>query len=651
MQILGESVKGVDLQQLNRELDGFTQRAGPNAAAFTAAAEAQRSLSQNLANLTTALTNVLEPLNKIVSSVNLSVATFERLIKILAALGAAFLIFTRILPAVQGATNAFALLGTVGGVVGKEFAKAGGAFVRAGKHLLRMVGILPTAYGGLMSLGFALSQLGKGLLRLTGIGAVIFAVAQGINLLVKSVTGFDALGALGDVVASGWDKAKKALGLYNEEAGNYTRGKAQLEDFQARSKAADDLKNRIVIVNAEEQKGINNSIRAMQVANGEMVRRIDLQTGLLRANEETRFAVETTQQAEQNYLKAIEPILAKIQAIRDQGSKASETDIALMVTLQEGIVRISKEYEAQVPAINKVINARIQEMQVAKEIEILNARLTKQAQDRAAVESSVRDIILGGQQRINDAYNEAALVGLPAIQAQLRKIAQEEERTAQAARRRVAEQMGDDTTGLDQAIARINAAAAVITERRQQAAQQIYDEQNSFTAGWARAFSEYAATATTAATQAKNIFSTVTKGIEDSFVNFAKTGKLSVKDLFKSIAETILRSQVQQLLARTFGGGGGGGSFLGNLFSAFVGSRSAGGPVSAGRAYRVGESGPETFVPTGGGTIVPGGGATSVTYNITATDAASFQALIARDPEFLFAVTEQGRRRMPNNRR
>jgi phage-related minor tail protein len=170
-------------------------------------------------------------------------------------------------------------------------------------------------------------------------------------------------------------------------------------------------------------------------------------------------------------------------------------------------------------------------------------------------------------------------------------------------------------------------------------------------AGWTRAFAEYATVATNAATQAQNIFSTVTKGIEDSFVNFAKTGKLSVKDLFKSIAETILRSQIQNLLVRTFGGGGGGGSFLTSLFSAFTGSRSAGGPVQAGRAYRVGESGPETFVPTGGGTIVPGGGAASVTYNINAVDAASFQSLIARDPEFLFAVTEQGRKRMPNNRR
>jgi phage-related minor tail protein len=149
----------------------------------------------------------------------------------------------------------------------------------------------------------------------------------------------------------------------------------------------------------------------------------------------------------------------------------------------------------------------------------------------------------------------------------------------------------------------------------------------------------------------------VTKGIEDSFVNFAKTGKLSVKDLFSSIVETILRSQVQQLLAQTFGGfgkmgGGGGGSFLGSLFAGFFAN---GGSIPAGKFGVVGESGAELV--SGPATVTPmnalggGGGAMTVTYNINAVDAASFQSLVARDPEFLFAVTEQGRRRLPQSRR
>lgn len=47
------------------------------------------------------------------------------------------------------------------------------------------------------------------------------------------------------------------------------------------------------------------------------------------------------------------------------------------------------------------------------------------------------------------------------------------------------------------------------------------------------------------------------------------------------------------------------------------GARAAGGPVSAGAAYKVGERGPETFVPNTNGTIVPdGGGDTYNTYHI-----------------------------------
>ena len=70
------------------------------------------------------------------------------------------------------------------------------------------------------------------------------------------------------------------------------------------------------------------------------------------------------------------------------------------------------------------------------------------------------------------------------------------------------------------------------------------------------------------------------------------------------------------------------------------------------KPYIVGERGPELFVPGQSGGIVPNealgmGGGTTVNYNIQAVDAQSFQALVARDPEFIFAVTEAGRRRLP----
>jgi phage-related minor tail protein len=630
--ILGESIKGVDIQRLNRDLNQFTQNAGGSADGIRAAAEAQKNFSQAISTLQIELLKALNPITKVFNQIAASSEAIGIVVKAI-----------------------LTLVATVAALT------AWGRIVGATSAALRTLAAgAETLQAGALSLSIRLGNLGK-------VGAYVSDKIAGIgvafsNLITKSpalANGIAYVGTLLQPLIGVLAAAGVAFKLFSKDADDAANNESaaetkRLKAYNDRAQAAIDAKNRVVNAHAEEKKAINDGIRAMQIANSEIVRRTDLQTGLLRATEEQRFAVETTQEAEQNYLKAIEPLLAKIQAIREQGNKATSNDIALLPVLQQGIVRITKEYEAQVPALREAVGARIQEMQVAKELEIVAARLTKQAEDRAAVETAVRDIILTGQQRINDTYNEAAQVSLPGIYGQLRRIADEENRIAEAAKRRVAEQMGDDTSGLDQALAEITAASEVIIQQRQEAAYSVSEQQNSFTAGWARAFAEYAATATNAATQAQNIFGTVTKGIEDAFVNFAKTGKLSVKDLFKSIVETILRSQVQNLLARTFAGagGGGGGSFLGNLFSAFLGGgRSAGGPVSAGRAYTVGESGPETFVPAGAGSIVPGGGATMVTYNINAVDAASFRSLVASDPEFMFAVTEQGRKRMPNNRR
>jgi hypothetical protein len=47
-----------------------------------------------------------------------------------------------------------------------------------------------------------------------------------------------------------------------------------------------------------------------------------------------------------------------------------------------------------------------------------------------------------------------------------------------------------------------------------------------------------------------------------------------------------------------------------------TGQRAAGGSVSAGQAYRVGEFGPEVFVPNSSGRIVPNAGTGNVTINM-----------------------------------
>ena len=258
----------------------------------------------------------------------------------------------------------------------------------------------------------------------------------------------------------------------------------------------------------------------------------------------------------------------------------------------------------------------------------------------------------------------------------------------------------------------------------------------SFATGWKRAFNEYYDAATNASSRAENLFRNATQGMEDAIVNFAKTGKFEFKSFVASILEDLLRSQIKDVIAQTFGGiggmktgggggggGGGGSNFLGDLMggigslfgggaskssgssnsgssgggflsgignvlgsitggvgsaiggvakavgsifggggssggggllegigggikSLFSGFFANGGMIPQGRFGIAGEAGPELI--GGPASVTPMG--TNVTYNINAVDAASFKAMIARDPSFLFAVSEQGRRSLPGGR-
>lgn len=105
--------------------------------------------------------------------------------------------------------------------------------------------------------------------------------------------------------------------------------------------------------------------------------------------------------------------------------------------------------------------------------------------------------------------------------------------------------------------------------------------------------------------------------IETSLTRALLSGKLGFEDL-KKVALAAMAQIAQASLRALFSGGAGGGAgggIGGVLTSALSGlfgapGRSHGGPVSAGRGYRVGERGPELFVPSGGGRIEParGGG-------------------------------------------
>lgn len=102
------------------------------------------------------------------------------------------------------------------------------------------------------------------------------------------------------------------------------------------------------------------------------------------------------------------------------------------------------------------------------------------------------------------------------------------------------------------------------------------------------------------------------RGISDNLayaiVNGQNIGKALVNS-FKSAAAEAIASGLFKLLL----GEGGTGGLIGKVFGAlgglgFGGARASGGPISPGKAYLVGERGPELIVPRQAGTVIPNGG-------------------------------------------
>lgn len=115
-------------------------------------------------------------------------------------------------------------------------------------------------------------------------------------------------------------------------------------------------------------------------------------------------------------------------------------------------------------------------------------------------------------------------------------------------------------------------------------------------------------------------FARAGRSIEQGLLSALRRGSLGFDDLrdtalsaLNDIAQAALSAGLQQLglPGGGFGGGAAGAGGLGQFGLGLAGAllglpgRATGGPVSPGRAFAVGENGPEVFVPTSSGNIVP----------------------------------------------
>ena len=145
-------------------------------------------------------------------------------------------------------------------------------------------------------------------------------------------------------------------------------------------------------------------------------------------------------------------------------------------------------------------------------------------------------------------------------------------------------------------------------------------------------------------------FASFTGNISSAIDTFVKTGKLSFKDLARSIIQDLIaiqmKAQANSILSMLFGVPSNNNTIIPMQPG---GGYADGGQPPVGKVSLVGERGPELFVPSGSGTVIPNhalgglGGTTNVTNNyINAIDTKSFEERLLGSSTAIWAANKYG---------
>lgn len=197
--------------------------------------------------------------------------------------------------------------------------------------------------------------------------------------------------------------------------------------------------------------------------------------------------------------------------------------------------------------------------------------------------------------------------------------------------------------------------------------------QNTFGAGWDRAYNNFVEKAKDSSSAGAQAFNSMTSNMESALDRFVSTGKLSFTELANSIIQDLLRiamkAQITGLFENLLGsvggifGGGGGVPMDTPSFDTYYNMpRLATGGAIDGPSI-VGENGPEIFVPSSRGTIIPNMSASSmmgsqpqVVYNgpyiqnMSAIDTQSATQFLSQNKQAVWSANQSAQRSLPMSR-
>jgi lambda family phage tail tape measure protein len=433
---------------------------------------------------------------------------------------------------------------------------------------------------------------------------------------------------------------------------------------------SDTQRNQNAAANAAAEESLRAQARLRELNLSFERQRLTLQAQLVgkddftRATETARLDVQIKKQQEiQRLTDDIKKM--EVTAANEKGGAAKYS--GQLKILRDQLATVKNQEDTTTGLVAKIESAKM----VDKARLDYNAAIVDKIKQQYEITEKFKDAMMRVGQAQNDVKFEASLIGLGPTARQNAEIRRNARQAYEAARDTL-------TAGFDEGSATSEELA--VMEERLTALKKGYDAvaaaqsdnldaARQWTAGWSESWATFVDNADNAAQHIKTIFDTATKGMEDAFVNFAHTGKLSFKSLANSILDDLIRIGIRKSIMNfgdLMGFGAKGSVSVGGLFGGFgslfgggtafsgggnIPGFAAGGSVIGDRPILVGERGPELFTPNSGGSITANDQmGTNVTYTINAVDAASFRSMIARDPQFIYNITEVGRRSTPQRR-
>jgi lambda family phage tail tape measure protein len=595
--IMGRAGKGVDFGEVAEKMRRLRIETEGQAEAFTSAATARESINSALVKLQAQILVALEPIAKLADAILSMGTAVSGFIRIAVNIGVVVLAFTALGKIIQLAAGFIVLLGEALASIGTMFT-VGANGARGFGLILKDLGTLPFA----------------GQLRV-----ILTLGGEFIAWIAKLIPGLATVSVL---------LYEGGVGLYNWVRGMFAATDATKDSNKATDDAAKKSRE---LIDALKKQRIELAYQSIEFgrANEKIIQRLGLDGLLIGRSKEQVDVANTINELNARTTEEINKLIKAKQELN-----AAELRAGMGV-----------EYDKQIKKLHDINIAD-------------SARMADQVRNNARLQSIEQLRLYGLQNEITRTtelktiQDDMAKLTMTEIEKKYYDI---ESAAKDAARAAIAAEEARTNQRLDPAEAQKYYDASLKgVEALRASTGTLYENSRLFSTGWNQALNDFVTNAGNAASIAQNLFQRATQGMEDAIVNFSKTGKFEFKNFVAMMTEELLRSQVRQLMANIMlvSRGATGGGLLSGIKSLF--GFAAGGVVGANQPVIVGERGPEVFMPAGGGNIIPNGamsgGAGAVTLNINAVDAPSFQALVARNPQFIHAVAEMGRRSIPGAR-